>query len=96
MSLGICGGCKRFARFGADCPFCGNTVGAPRSRKPGRRARNGVLAAAITVAACGGTTAPGNDAATDAVKDAVMEDSAPIPFYGAPTWDAGPPDSGTG
>jgi hypothetical protein len=93
-ALGICAGCKRFAR-GDVCPFCGADVGAPRSRTSGRRARNGVLALAIT-AACGGTTLGGSDASMDAVgSDAAdaKDDMAPIPFYGAVPLDSGT-DSG--
>ena len=92
-ALGICNGCKRFARE-VVCPFCGADVGEPRSKNSRRRARNGVLALAIT-AACGGvTTVGGTDASTDASvgTDAAAdtkEDMAPIPFYGAAPFDTG-------
>jgi hypothetical protein len=92
MALGICEGCRRFAR-GSSCPFCGARVAAPKKRKPERRSRNGVLAAAALAIACGGTTAPDGDASSEASSDAPADvredDSAPVPFYGAAPFDSG-------
>jgi hypothetical protein len=58
MGVGICRGCRRFAR-GESCPFCGAIVGAPLSLPPGRRTRTGRLvgsatAAAVVLAGCSG------------------------------------------
>jgi hypothetical protein len=93
MSLGVCGGCGRFAHFGASCPFCGGAISKPIARKPGRRARNGLLAAAITAAACGGTTSPG-DGGSEASTDA-REDYNAQPPYGVVPYDSGPQDAGS-
>ena len=89
MSLGVCGGCGRFAHFGAGCPFCGGAISAPNARKGGRRARNGMLVAAIAAAACGGTTSDGKDASTSDAKNDYMA----APPYGAPAYGAVPVDS---
>jgi hypothetical protein len=88
MALGICEGCRRFAR-GESCPFCGASVAAPKKRKQGRRARNGMAAAAVLAIACGGTITSGSDASDDAFADVREDDSAPIPFYGAVPFDSG-------
>jgi hypothetical protein len=32
MSLGLCGECKRFARAGEPCPFCGSVTAIPTRR----------------------------------------------------------------
>src|SRR5437762_224001 len=92
MALGICAGCRRFAR-GARCPFCGASVGPPLAREPGRRARNAlyresVLAAAAIAIACGGTTTPDKDASDDGSSDA-REDWNAQPPYGIAPMDAG-------
>ena len=93
MGLGMCMGCKRFAR-GETCPFCGASVAAPRVRPLGRRNRAGrlvgtAIAAAVAVS-CGSTmygAPPLDSGAKDAGGD--VEDEAPATLYGGVPVDSG-------
>jgi len=77
MGLGICEGCRRFAR-GETCPFCGARVGAPKATPAGRRTRAGrLVTAAALVAGCSSSPTPAYGA----------------PAYGDPAYDAGPMDA---
>src|SRR5437764_223804 len=93
MALGICAGCRRFAR-GARCPFCGARVGAPAPLPLGRRTRAGRLvgpATALVILGCGSAEygAPPFDSGPDDGKP-VAADAA----YGGLPYDSGV-DSGT-
>jgi hypothetical protein len=95
MALGVCEGCRRFAR-GERCPFCGARVGAPLPIPGGRRNRLGKLAAgaaALALAGCGAQTHYGAPAFDSGPEDAppIAADAA----YGASPVDSGAKDAGS-
>jgi hypothetical protein len=88
MALGICTGCRRFAR-GEKCPFCGAAVGEGKSLPRGRATRAGVVVAAATAAvvatACSSAYGgpPGDGGSNDTGADTM------VAAYGGPPMDAG-------
>jgi len=83
MALGLCNGCKRFAR-GETCPFCGDGV-TPNPWRPVARLSR---AAAVAVALSGCTQTLQQpvqppEPAIDAGPVAVDPVPAPTPMYGA-------------
>lgn len=105
MGLGVCEGCRRFAR-GESCPFCGAHVAPPKPLPTGRRTRAGKIVAMATLAMGCGTTAPAplygdpayDSGMIDAPKDNNVPDS-PVAMYGLPPdsgSDSGSGDAGTG
>ena len=99
MGLGVCQGCRRFAR-GESCPFCGAMVEAPKARPLGRRTRCGALvvgsiaAATVTVAGCSAQPAYGIVAMYGGPPTDGATFDGPSAMYGGPPVDAG--DSGAG